>query len=188
MAWVRPKKKPATKKVMVDDPEARRNTLQYFSCGHQPQKRNPNRLKSSDLVILDPKKQRNPMAFADENDPLVRNMLASQRHSRHHSIHSSRGRAHDDFDVIVVEDEEDNFEQERHRPPPRAQRRVITAPPREFAHSRPTYVDIEEAHAPGYQSHHGYAQRHSQYQPESSLTRHSQPGSRWSSAITPLRL
>ncbi|KAL8658750.1 MAG: hypothetical protein Q9202_007451 [Teloschistes flavicans] len=79
MAWVRPKKKPAPKKIV--DPEARRNTLHYFSCGHQPQKRNHDRLKSSDLVILEPKRQRNPLAYLDENDPLVKSMLASQRNS-----------------------------------------------------------------------------------------------------------
>ncbi|KAL9589768.1 MAG: hypothetical protein Q9203_001410 [Teloschistes exilis] len=186
MAWVRPKKKPTPKKVV--DPEARRNTLHYFSCGHQPQKRNSDRLKSSDLVILEPRRQRNPMAYPDENDPLVKNMMASQRQSGQLKVDNARGRTQDDFDVIVVEEEEDSVEQGRQRLPQRAQRRVITAPPREYAHSRPTYLDTGEHCPTGYRSLLDHPQGHSHFEPQSYGARHSPSASRWSSAITPLRL
>ncbi|KAI4193765.1 MAG: hypothetical protein LQ350_008156 [Teloschistes chrysophthalmus] len=162
MAWVRPKKKPAPKKVV--DPEARRNTLHYFSCGHQPQKRNSDRLKSSDLVILEPRRQRNPMAYADENDPLVKDMLASQGQPGQSKVHNARGRTRDDFDVVVVDEEEDSVEQGSQRLPQRAQRRVITAPPREYAHSRPTYVATGEHRPPGYHALFDDPQGHSHFE------------------------
>ncbi|KAL9582425.1 MAG: hypothetical protein Q9212_003298 [Teloschistes hypoglaucus] len=186
MAWVRPKKKPAPKKVV--DPEARRNTLHYFSCGHQPQKRNLDRLKSSDLVILDPRRQRNPMAYADDNDPLVMNMLASQRQPGQSKVHNARGRTRDDIDVVVVEEEEESVEQGRQRLPQRVERRVITAPPREYAHSRPTYIDTGERRPTGYHSHLNHPHSHPQFEPESFGALQSRSASRWSSAITPLRL
>ncbi|KAI4249351.1 MAG: hypothetical protein LQ352_005684 [Teloschistes flavicans] len=186
MAWVRPKRKPAPKKIV--DPEARRNTLQYFSCGHQPQKRNHDRLKSSDLVILEPKRQRNPLAYLDENDPLVKSMLASQRHSSQSKVHIPRAPTQDNIDVIVVEEEEDSVEQGRQTLPRRAQRRVITAPPREYAHIRPTYMDTGEHRHPEYHSLIDHPHRHSQFEPQSLGARQSRSGSRWSSAITPLRL